>query len=477
MAISTARQTATRSVLAALICAFCVLAVWLLISGSEVKAALVPVLLFAPFALYLAFERPLIFPFGLYVLLVPFDNLLAAGSLGTITKLLGIVSGACLLLWLARRRNAIYTGKSVPILIALLGWMVLSVLWALDQRAAMQILPTYGGLMLLYAALSVVPISMRQFCVLLVAIAAGGTAAAAYGAHEFFTNPTLAGENPSLVRLVVQAGSSFIDPNHFSNALLFPFAIVLMFALRTRSFFLKIAAVAGLAVFTVAIVFSGSREGVTGVALLAAYYLFRSRHRLQVVVATLCLTVVAASMQAAIWQRFGSVFNTGGSGRTSIWAVAIEALKHRLLQGYGIGNFSQAYDMYYLSVHQPYPFGFSSPAHNLVMHYTVELGLVGFALVCWFVGYEFVSLRRISPGSDLFDYRIMLEGTLIAIAGVSLTIDLFTYKYAWLVFSAVALLRNVAATRQAVASDEIRAAKPDMTAIRPPRSRIKAFPC
>ena len=41
--------------------------------------------------------------FGLYVLLVPFDNLLNTGSFGTITKLLGMVAGAFLLLWVVRR--------------------------------------------------------------------------------------------------------------------------------------------------------------------------------------------------------------------------------------------------------------------------------------------------------------------------------------------------------------------------------------
>ncbi|HEV7180555.1 MAG TPA: hypothetical protein VGN11_11840, partial [Candidatus Baltobacteraceae bacterium] len=68
------------------------------------------------------------------------------------------------------------------------------------------------------------------------------------------------------------------------------------------------------------------------------------------------------------------------------------------------------------------------------------------ALIVYFFWAEFRSLRKIEPATELYDYRIMLEGSLIALAAVSLTIDLFTYKYAWLVFSMFALLRHVAST-------------------------------
>jgi O-antigen ligase len=169
---------------------------------------------------------------------------------------------------------------------------------------------------------------------------------------------------------------------------------------------------------------------------------------LQLAVAAAVTVLVAAGAPTSVWQRFSTALQTGGSGRTSIWAVALEAAKHRLLQGYGIGNFPNAYDMFYLRVHQPYPFGWESPAHNLVMHYLVELGVVGLALIAGFFVAQFLSLRVISRSDDLYDYRVALEAAILAIAAVSLTIDLFTYKYAWLVFSVAALLRNAALSAQ-----------------------------
>jgi O-antigen ligase len=301
---------------------------------------------------------------------------------------------------------------------------------------------------------------------LLSLLVAGGLAAAAYGAQAFYHDPALV-QSGTTARLVIRAGSVSIDPNHFGNALLFPLAIITMWALRSRSIAAKLVGIAGIALLTVAILLSGSREALAGVLLILAYYLLRSRYRLQLAIAAAAIFAVATTVQTSVWLRFASVLDTGGSGRTSIWAVALEAAKHRPVHGFGIGNFQQAYDLYYLAVHQTYPFGFSSPAHSLVLHYLVELGFVGLALIALFFWSEFRSLRHIGKSGELRDYRIAMEGSLIAIAFVSLTIDLFTYKYAWLVFFMIALMRSASVADHRKA--EIRSARSAMIVARSAR--------
>jgi O-antigen ligase len=212
-------------------------------------------------------------------------------------------------------------------------------------------------------------------------------------------------------------------------------------------------AFAGLATIAIGILLSGSREGLIGLVLVMVYYLFRSRYRLQVGASLLFLTAVALSVQTSMWDRFTRLFASGGAGRSDIWKIGAEAAKHRLLQGYGISNFPDAYNLFYLGIHQVDPYGFSSPAHNIVVHYLVELGIIGFALlVLWFALHAAV-LRSIPKTSAWYDSRIALEGAFVAISFVSLTIDLFTYKYAWLVFSLIAILVNVA---RAERSDTLR---------------------
>lgn len=525
MATTTGQRLAPRAVLVVIALLFCVAAMLLATSGSRALFLVLGALVVVPCALYAALLRPLSMVFGLYVLLVPFDNLLGAGSFGTLTKLLGGVAGVALLLWTVR--NAAYrpadhgtrsratradderaaappmngachnpacrqaapaepvelypgpgeycpecgerlaplrrltpppndapiartgvvsapsnaSAMSLMFLLTIAVWMLVSALWALDQRTAMQSMPTYAALFLLYAVLTIVPISAAEFRLLLFLVVAGGLAAAAYGVNTFYHHQLIA-ENGTTARLVLQVGSTRIDPNHFGNALLFPAAVITMWTLRTSHIAAKLAGLGGLTLLTVAVLFSGSRESLVGMLLIFGYYVLRSRHRVQLAIAAAVIVPVATAVQTSMWTRLSTVFATGGTGRTSIWMVAFEAAKHRLLHGYGIGNFQQAYDLYYIGVHQTYPFGFSSPAHSLVLHYLVELGVAGLAVIACFFWVTFRSLRHVSVGSELYDYRLMLEGSLIAIAFVSLTIDLFTYKYAWLVFSMIALLRT-----------------------------------
>lgn len=422
---------------------------------------------------YAALRWPLDSLFGLFVLLVPFDNVLNTGAFGTLTKLLGVVAGGFLLFWVVRRRRVTLASEPVRVLCLLGVWMLASSLWAVDQKAALQIIPTYGGLMLLYAVLTMVPITPSQFRTLLVLVVVGGVCAAAYGAHLFYHDPSFQQESLTMRRLVIQVGQYHIDPNHFSDALLFPVAIVGMWALRARRLLVRVSCIGCLALLVVAILLSGSREGLTALLVIAGYYLWRSRYRLRLAVAMVVVFLTAATVQTSVFLRFSTALQTGGSGRTSIWAVAIEAAKHRFLLGYGIGNFTEAFNMFYLGVHQPYPYGWDGPAHNLVLHYLVELGIVGVALIAWFFVAQFRSLRAIGPNDALYDYRVVMESVLLAILVVSMTIDLFQYKYAWVVFSMVALLRSVAVAQHSAA---MRPARSAMMAVRSARPSTRSLP-
>lgn len=433
-----ARAAASFGALALLAC--CALLVG---SGSEMPLTLAVTIALVPFLGYWALVRPLVFPFGLYVVLIPFDNLLVAGSSVTVTKILGIAAGLFLLLWVARTRNAVAPDRSFTVLFAFFVWACASVLWAVDQQAAIAILPSYGGLILLYGALSIARITMQQYRMLVYFVIAGGLAAAIYGANAFYHQPAMAAQAND-GRLVVQAGGNFIDPNHFADALLFPASALIMLAVNANRLPAKILSFAGLCAIVVAIVLSGSREGLVGLAVVLLYFAWRSRYRMQIAIAGAVSIAGAFSVQTSLWERFASALSTGGSGRTSIWAVGLEAARQNWLAGYGIGTFPSVYDMYYISVYQYYTNGWSSPAHNIVVHYLVELGIVGLLLLAAFLWLRFSTLRGIPKESPLYGYRLMMEAALLALITVSLSIDLFTYKYAWLVFSMAALLRNLA---------------------------------
>src|SRR5579871_281253 len=183
----------------------------LLLAGHVGAGTLIFAAILGTAGLYAAVRWPLDALFGLFVLLVPFDNLLNTGSFGTLTKLLGVVAGAFLLFWVVRRRHLSLASQPLQVLCALLVWMVASCLWAVDQKAALQMVPTYAGLMLLYAVLTMVPISRSQFRMLLLLIVIGGVCAAAYGAHLCYHDPSFAQQALTMRRLVIQVGAYHID--------------------------------------------------------------------------------------------------------------------------------------------------------------------------------------------------------------------------------------------------------------------------
>ena len=57
-------------------------------------------------------------------------------------------------------------------------------------------------------------------------VVTGGVCAAAYGANMFYHDPTFAQESLATRRLIIHVGQYEIDPNHFSDALIFPAAIL-----------------------------------------------------------------------------------------------------------------------------------------------------------------------------------------------------------------------------------------------------------
>ncbi len=436
-------NTALRYALVAVLAVAYIFAAYALGSGTQLGRILLMLLVGGPVAFVLWLRWPIILPFGIYIVLVPFDNLLQIGSFGTLTKLVGMVAAVALFLALLARQKFVAPGPPVFVLFGLLAWMAMTITWSLDNGDSFKIMPTYVALFGLYAILAIAPPDRAEFKTTMLLVVLGGIAAALYGINLFYHDPSLSAD-PEKARLVLHTDSATIDPNHFSDALLFPAALITMWGLRSRRALIKTVAFGGLSVLAVAIVVSGSREALLAFGLVMAYFAVRSRYRAQLLVPFAVLCVALLSMQSSMWDRFSKLFSTGGAGRADIWKVGAEAAKHRPIQGYGVGNFPDAYDIFYLRIHQTYPFGFNSPAHNLVLHYVVELGVIGFGIMIAWFWLNVKILRSIPPESEWYDHRIALEAAFLGVITVSLTIDLFTYKYAWMVWMLIIMLGNLA---------------------------------
>jgi O-antigen ligase len=395
----------------------------------------------APFAVYFAFRYPLIFPFGLYVALVPFDNILQVTSGATYVRLVAGLAGLALLARMLLLRRFVKPATGWYAWAAFVAWAGVSLIWTPDLAESQRVYGIVLQNFLMMTVLALYPVREIEFRWLGILTVASGLLAGVYA----FTHHTAMGGG----RISLNVGNLVIDPNQFATSFVLPIALCLAVALSSRDVRLKILC-AGAVIFMMApILMTASRGGVVAICLLFAFFAIRSKHRVQIlVVAGICLALTA--FYPAVWERFSSDEGQmgSGSGRTYIWAVGLHAIKQDWLLGTGIGSFLETYDRNFLAVFQPQMQGWHRPSHDIIIGTWVEMGFVGLVIVlaAWYT--TFRQLRVISPESKLYPIRLALEGALVALFAQSLFIDPIWIKYVWLAQSFPLLLLNLHAPRQ-----------------------------
>jgi O-Antigen ligase len=374
-----------------------------------------------------------------FAALVPFDELLTTGVGASLTKLLAIVVGVALLLSMISTRRATPPSRSIAVWALLTAYIGATTFWAVDPARAMESFGPFFQYFLLLGAMSVYPISRRDMKLVLGSTIAGALVAAAYGGYLFHSNLST-----DTTRLLISTGNDIIiDPNEFACGLLVPIALVLIAFLRSRLGFAKVAWLVALAVLIGGFVVSGSRGATIGIAALGVYMFFRSPYRRQLIV-IFCVAVLAI-VASPVGQRFSSGDVATADGRTDIWKVGISSLHQYWLAGAGIGNFNLAYSQYFLSTHhQPLPW--IRAAHSIFVQSAVEYGLLGFvlAMAVWFVAVR--ELHHVRGDAEINDTCIALSAGIFGLFIAGLSLDLFDYKYTWLAFMLIALMRSMLVT-------------------------------
>lgn len=465
--------------------ALAVACVVLIFGGSKLGPIAAGVVALSPLLVYFALTRPLVVPYSLYVLLLPFDNVLAISSGATLTKFIGIASTGAVLLWAIGRRR--FNAPSVTLWLGalLMLWLSMSTLWALDLKASLGILPTYVGLFMLYIVLSIAPVSRKDFIIILGAMILGALIAAAYGIAVFHGQSVADAHAlaDNFGRLSVQIGDNTIDPNAYSDAILLPFCLLMMLGLRSENAIVKLGALVGLATMLGAVYVSASRGAILAIATAVVYLVIRSRHRLQIIAVAVIPAIIAFGTSSYMIERFKDAQHTGAAGRFGIWKVGMEAFHQHWLTGAGIGNYRAIYNSVFIHVYQAYTGGWDRPAHNLLVQISAELGVVGLVLVLAFWISHLFLLGHIKPKDEWFDFRLGLEAAVIGLFVAALSIDLIWSKYTWLLFSTMAQLRALtmparapARRRVAVMSDIAWGTRPARPELQPRPSELQPRP-
>jgi putative inorganic carbon (hco3(-)) transporter len=411
------------------------------LAGTKTGTALALAAIGGPIFAYLAVVAPIVFPFGLFVVLVPFNNLLDINAFGTLTKILGIFAGFALLTFLLRTHRAVKPPTALFVWGGLVVWMAATAFWALDQQSVFTLFPTPVELVLLYAAISIFPSDRNAVRAAAIAAVLGGVTSAAYGAYLFHSGIDIAGHG---TRLWILTDTSEIDPNHFAAALLVPIALCGAVALRTRRLLTTVASLGALAVLLIGVAESGSRGAVLGIAAIVVWLYLRGERRLKLIAFAVPAAVglLVLSLRTSIWTRFAQALSTGGSNRIPIWKVGFTALKSHWLLGAGYNNFSFAYDEAFMRTNQAHFPDWHRAPHDLLLGTSVELGIVGLVLVLagWYM--QFRMMRDVPREDPDYAFRLAIEGALIGLFVSALFLDVMITKYVWLAFMLAALLRN-----------------------------------
>jgi hypothetical protein len=133
--------------------------------------------LLVPFLIYYSMKKPFIFPFGLYVFLLPFDPFLsitnsAAGP--KLTKLLGIATILVLSLKGAFEKKLKRPNNIVVWWVLFVSFCSLSITWAIEPMRSIGTLSTAAGLLVLYLIISTYEIKKCEYDTLKWFIVLGG---------------------------------------------------------------------------------------------------------------------------------------------------------------------------------------------------------------------------------------------------------------------------------------------------------------
>ncbi len=411
-----------------------------MLSGTKTGAALALIATLGPIIIYTAIVAPIIFPFGLYAMLTPLDTLLALPGFGTMTKILGVITGAALLFYMIRTKRGVQPPPVAVIWLVFYLWVTSTLWWAIDTDSSFKVLGISWSLLLLFIVTSMFRLNASMLRGAINAVLIGGVISALYGLYFFHSGGNLTQTGG---RLWIQTDDASINPDHFANSFILPATLALVAALWATRWRARLLYSAGLFLMLLCMALTGARGGMLGFGAAALFLLFRDRHRaaLAMLLGGGAIVGLAARGQFLI-ARFSTAVSTGGAGRVDIWRAGFAAFKQYWLFGAGYGNFPLAYNRFYLNVFQSVDPHFSRASHNMVLNAAVETGIIGLVLLLTAWVQTFRMLSPIQESDYRYPLRLALQGSIVGLFVAGMFVDMMISKYVWLAFTIAVMTYN-----------------------------------
>ena len=271
------------------------------------------------------------------------------------------------------------------VLLAFLGWSVVSVTWAKDVEIAIGYLQRYV-LVIALLAITYTAVSDRRRAIWIVAIViVGSLVTALYGLAE-----------PPAPEDAERITSTVGNANVLATILVSGLVLALAAAVAFRHQPAVVIACLGVTgVCMLAFFFTGSRSGLVALlaVVLVAPLIAGKRRRTPMIAGGLCLLMLSGAFFFAlapqdIRDRLATTSPgelPAEEGRTTLWKVGWRMVEDRPIQGVGIGNFANTTIDYLIEPGQTarsdQVVDDPKVAHNIYLHTLAELGVVGFVLL------------------------------------------------------------------------------------------------
>jgi O-antigen ligase len=364
--------------------------------------------------------------FGLLCTLVftiPFDDIIAVPSFGTLTRLIGYAT-LLTAMFDVLSRGSFRSLRGPPTWVFLfVGWAALSVTWTSSFDSTMEKLPTIVRCLGLFWLLYEYADSQDRVSAFLQAYVLGAWVCIGGITHSLLSGQFL--DDSDFTRYVV----SQLDPNDLAAMLAIGLPIAWYLALTRKSRSLRWLNILYIPVSLTAAVLTGSRGGL--VAISAAFLLSMwgspiltlKRKAGISLLAVLVLGGASLVVPETSWMRFSTIASEVSEGtlsyRTTLWTAGFQYLSENPILGIGAGAFK----------HEVFARGgFFKPlvAHSTFLGVLFELGVIGFLLFAVTVASVFRWVRFI-PIRDRRFFQFLLITWIIA----GLTLSLEYRKVSW----------------------------------------------
>ena len=383
----------------------------ILVAGGAIGIAVVGIGSRAPVALLM-----------LYVALMPWENAGPAGGAGTIVKLVGLAFGAA---YVIHRGTHLRLGAVGPWVWGFVVWACASLLWTAVAATVFDEAFTLVQLFIITILVADLMAHRPETAgPVMWTYVASATITSFIGLYMYAFNHS---------SLPDGRAEAFIGQSapQFATILL-PAAIMLTWRSLHRP---ALWAMGGALVVNLAIVLSATRSAWLAIVVAITLGLLprlETGRRLALILAAIAVALamlLAPGVGDLLTERLNTAIETGGTGRTAIWAVGLNVVPEHPLIGIGYGAFPSVINPENVRATilpvQTDVLDFPIGPHNIVVGVLVELGIVGLILL-------FGVARSVFRGRARSEAAVLARAVMIGFAVQALFLGIANLKQVWL---------------------------------------------